>query len=274
MKTNSIAKLKLIANDIRQDIIRMTATAGSGHPGGALGLADIFAALYFNILKHNPQKPNWPQRDFLILSNGHVCPVLYSSLARAGYFPVKKLQTLRRLGSPLQGHPHRGTLPGVENTSGPLGQGLGQAVGLALALKLDKKANKVFVMMSDGEQDCGSIWEAAMAANKYKLKNLIGIVDYNGIQLSGKTKDIMPLGSLRKKYESFGWKVLEIDGHNFEEILGAFAKAKKMNGPIVIIARTVLGKGVSFMENKYEWHGKAPDKELAAKALKELSAIK
>lgn len=273
MKTSSIKKLDSIANDIRQDIIRMTYRAGSGHPGGSLGMADIFAALYFNVLKHNPRKPNWPGRDYVILSNGHIAPVLYSALARAGYFNIKKLLTLRKLGSPLQGHPHRGTLTGIENTSGPLGQGLGQAVGLALALKLDKKKNQIYCLMSDGEQDCGSTWESAMAAAKYKLDNLVGIIDCNGIQLSGKTKDIMPLGSLRKKYESFGWQAMEIDGHNVEQIIKTLTKARAARKPTIIIAKTVLGKGVSFMENNYVWHGKAPDKEQAEQALKELQQL-
>lgn len=274
MKTNSIKKLSLIANDVRQDIVRMIFKAGSGHPGGSLGMADIFTTLYFNVLKHNPKKPTWTGRDYVFLSNGHIAPVLYSTLARAGYFDIKKLLTLRKLGSPLQGHPHRGTLPGIEITSGPLGQGLGQAVGMALALKMDKKKNKIYCLMSDGEQDCGATWESAMMASKYKLDNLVGIIDRNNIQLSGPTKKIMPLEPLKKKYKSFGWKVIEINGHNIEEIIKALTKTKNIKKPVVIIAKTTMGKGVSFMENKYQWHGKAPNKKQAERALVNLKQIR
>ncbi|MBU0648568.1 transketolase [Patescibacteria group bacterium] len=267
-------ELRKKANLIRQDIINMVAAAGSGHPAGALGMADIFAALYFKIAKINPKRPNWPDRDRIFLSNGHICPVLYATLARRGYFKTEELATLRRLGSRLQGHPHRTALPGVENTSGPLGQGLGQACGSALAARLNNKKYHVYCVMSDGEQDCGSTWEAAMFAGKNRLSNITAIMDRNNIQIDGYTEDVMPLEPLRQKYESFNWRVIEVDGHNLDEFIGAANRARKIEEkPVMIIAHTVPGKGVSFMEYDYRWHGKAPNGKEAKKALKGLNAI-
>lgn len=263
--------LELAANQIRIDIISMLERAGSGHPGGALGMADIFASLYFSILNHDPSNPDWEERDRLILSNGHIVPVRYAAMAESGYFDVKELKTLRKLNSRLQGHPERGKLPGLETTSGPLGSGLGQAAGIALGAKLDNKRFRVYCVMSDGEQDEGNTWEAVLFAVKYKLGNLTAIIDRNKIQLSGNTEEIMPINFLVDKYKSFHWNVEEIDGSNFKEIATAIKKAKDIyDRPTVIIANTIPGKGVSFMENKYVWHGKAPNKEEAKLALKEL----
>ncbi len=270
-KITSIKELQLKANTIRQDIITMLAEAGSGHSGGPLGLADIFTALYFNLLNHNPKQPGWEKRDRLILSNGHVCPVRYAAMARAGYFPISELATLRKLGSKLQGHPSRLDLPGLELSTASLGQGLGVAVGMALAAKLKKQKHKVYCITSDGEHDEGSTWEAINAAAKWKLNNLINIIDRNNIQISGYTNEIWPLEPLKKKYEAFNWKVFEVDGHNFKQIISAVNAAKKVKDkPVCIIAKIIPGKGVSFMENKFEWHGKAPNAEEAKKALAEL----
>jgi len=266
----SIEELKIIANTVRQDIIKMLNHAGSGHTGGSLGMTDIFTVLYFKILKNIPSQPNNPYRDRLVLSNGHICPVQYATLARAGYFPLVKLKSLRHINSDLQGHPHRGSLPGIETSSGPLGQGISQAVGMALAALMNKQIHHIFCITSDGEHNEGQVWEAIMAAHKYKLDNLINIIDYNGIQIDGYTKDIMPLNSLRKKYEAFGWHVLEMNGHNIQEIINTLAKAKQIKKPVAIIAHTILGKGVSFMENKFIWHGIAPDEKERVRALKEL----
>ncbi|MDD5750013.1 MAG: transketolase [Patescibacteria group bacterium] len=274
MEKASKQKLKIIANQLRQDVIEMLVRSGSGHSGGSLGMADIFAVLYFHILKHTPKNPNNPLRDRLVLSNGHICPVLYAALARSGYFPLIKLKNLRQINSPLQGHPHNLSLSGVEVSSGPLGQGISQAVGMALAGQMDKKNHHVFCLVSDGEHNEGQFWEAVMAAKKFHLKNLIVIVDKNNIQIDGYTKDIMPLDPLKEKYQAFGWSVREIDGHNFSQIISALQKARKSVGPIAIIAKTIMGKGVSFMENKYQWHGKAPNKEEGQKALEELKNAK
>lgn len=271
MKKYSVSELKKIANQIRQDIITMLAKAESGHTGGSLGMADIFAVLYFNILNHTPKNPDNPIRDRLILSHGHICPVLYATLARAGYFPLVKLKSLRKINSALQGHPDINTLPGVETSSGPLGQGISQAVGMALAAKLDKRKYQIFCLTSDGEHNEGQLWEAVMTAKKYQLDNLINIVDLNGIQIDGYTKDIMPIEPLAEKYSAFGWQVLKMDGHKIPEIIATLNKAKNtQNKPTVILAKTTLGRGVKFMENKYVWHGKAPKKEEAEKALNEL----
>ena len=269
-RLTSVKNLKLMTNTIRQDIITMLAEAGSGHPGGALGLADVLAVLYFNTLKHNPKKPKWEGRDRLILSPGHVCPVLYSAMARSGYFPIKKLMTLRKLGSKLQGHPSRVDLPALELSTASLGQGLGVSVGMALAVRYKKKKHTVYCITSDGEHDEGSTWEAINAAQIYKLDNLINIIDRNKIQLSGDTKDIWPLKSLKAKYRAFNWKVFEIDGHNIKKIISTIKKAKKVKKPVCIIANTTPGKGVSFMENQWGWHGHAPKGEEVAKALLEL----
>lgn len=267
-----IRKLEEKAILIRQDIIRMLLEAGSGHTGGPLGMADIFTALYFNILNHDPKNPQWPERDRLILSNGHICPVRYATMAHAGYFPISELKTLRKLGSRLQGHPHRTALPGIETTSGPLGSGLSQACGLALAGKIDNAKWRVYCLMSDGEQDEGNTWEAVMFAGKYKINNLTALMDRNNIQIDGFTENVMPLEPLKEKYEAFNWHVIEVDGHNMEEIIDAFNQAKAIfEKPTLIIAHTIPGKGVDFMEGKFEWHGKSPNKEEAEEALKQLS---
>lgn len=273
-KNINVKELQTTANIIRQDIIKMLAKAGSGHAGGSLGMADILTVLYFKILKHTPLQPNNAYRDRLVLSNGHICPALYATLARAGYFPLIKLKSLRQINSDLQGHPHQASLPGIETSSGPLGQGISQAVGMALAANMNKQKHHIFCITSDGEHNEGQVWEAIMTAHKYKLDNLINIVDYNGIQIDGLTKDIMPLNSLRQKYEAFHWQVLEMNGHNIKEIIKTLTKAKNIKKPVAIIAHTILGKGVSFMENQYNWHGKAPSEEEKTKALKELEDVK
>jgi len=269
-----LERLALTANTIREDIIKELLAAGSGHSAGPLGMADVFTALYFHILNHNPKEPLWPERDRVVLSNGHICPVLYATLARAGYFRVEELKTLRKLGSRLQGHPHRGALPGVETTSGPLGSGLSQAIGFALAARLDKKKYRIYCLTSDGEHQEGNIWEAVMFAGKNRLANLTVFIDRNHIQIDGFTEDIMPLESLRAKYEAFGWHVLEIDGHNFHEIIAAAAEARAIHEqPTVVIAHTIPGKGVDFMENDYLWHGKPPKPAEGELALRELRTL-
>lgn len=271
---HDIHKLEENAVLIREDIIKMLLEAGSGHSAGPLGMADVFTALYFNVLNHDPGKPNWEERDRVVLSNGHICPVLYATLAHAGYFPISELKTLRKLGTRLQGHPHRGALPGIETTSGPLGSGLSQACGMALALKMDNKKNWVYCLTSDGEHDAGNTWEAVMFAGKNKLNNLTVIIDRNNIQIDGFTENIMPLEPLKQKYEAFGWHVLEIDGHNFEEIISACNEAKAIfNKPVVIIAHTIPGKGVDFMEKDYKWHGMPPNEKQAKEALAELRTL-
>lgn len=274
-KSLSIAELEQKALEIRQSIISMLEHAGSGHSAGPLGLADIFSALYFDILKHDPKNPDWGQRDILLLSNGHTVPVRYAAMAHAGYFPKKELLTLRQLGSRLQGHPERTKLPGLENTSGPLGCGLSQAAGMALAMRMNKEKHRwVYVVMGDGELDEGNIWEAAMLTGKYKLDNIIGIIDRNNIQIDGMTEEIMPLEDLAAKWEAFGWHVLEVDGNNIEAFIDACALARAISEkPVVIIARTVPGKGVGFMENDYHWHGKPPSHEEARQALHELRTL-
>ncbi len=270
-------KLKYLeekANEIRQDIVKMLLEAKSGHSAGSLGMADVFVALYFHVLNHNPKKPNWLERDRVILSNGHICPVLYATLAHAGYFKLEELKTLRKFGSRLQGHPHRGSIAGIETTSGPLGSGLSQAIGMALASKLDKKKNRIFCLMSDGEHNEGNIWEAIMFAGKNRLSNLTAIIDRNNIQIDGFTEEVMPLDSLRDKYEAFNWHVLEIDGHNISEVVAALYEAKAIyEKPTVIIAHTIAGKGVSFMEKNYLWHGASPNKDQAREALSELRTL-
>ncbi len=257
-------KLKFLeqkANEIRISIIEMLIPAGSGHTAGPLGMADVFTAMYFHVLQHNPQNPEWEERDRLVLSNGHICPVQYATLAHAEYFPLEELQTLRKLGTRLQGHPHRTALPGLETTSGPLGSGLSQATGMAIALKIDSKPNQVYCLMSDGEHDAGNTWEAALLAGKHKLDNLTCIIDRNNIQIDGMTEDIMPLEPLRAKYEAFNWHVLEINGHNFREIINACEEARAIfERPVCIIAHTIPGKGIPEIEFDYRWHGSAPGK--------------
>jgi transketolase len=252
----SIRELELKAEQIREDIIKMLVAAGSGHVAGPLGLTDIFTALYFQVLNHDPKNPDWPQRDRLVLSNGHTVPVRYATMARAGYFPVKELATLRHLGSRLQGHPERVRLPGMETTSGPLGSGLSQASGMALALRMDGTSQRVYCITGDGELDEGNIWEAVMFASKYKLANLTAIVDRNNIQIDGPTERVMPLGDVAAKWRAFGWNAVEIDGNNIQAIIDACNLAKAIqNQPTVIIAHTIPGKGVDFMQNDYHWHG-------------------
>jgi transketolase len=271
----SEAQLETIANDIRTDIIRMLEHAGSGHSAGPLGLADIFTALYFEIMQHNPKQPDWPDRDILLLSNGHCVPVRYTAMAHAGYFDKKELMTLRRLGSRLQGHPERTRLPGLENTSGPLGCGLSQACGMALAMRMNAQQHRwVYVVMGDGELNEGNIWEAAMLAGKEKLHNIIGIIDRNNIQIDGPTESVMPLEDLRDKWEAFGWHVIEIDGNNIEAVIDACAMGRAIQEkPVMIIAHTIPGKGVDFMENDFHWHGAPPNHEQAVKALHELRTL-
>lgn len=270
-----LEKLEVIANDMREDIIRMLEHAGSGHSAGPLGLADIFAALYFDVLKHDPKNPDWEERDYLLLSNGHCVPVRYAAMAHAGYFERKELLTLRKLGSRLQGHPERTRLPGLESTSGPLGSGLSQACGIALALRMDKQQHRwVYVVMGDGELDEGNVWEAAMLAGKEKLNNIIGIIDRNNIQIDGPTESVMPLEDLRGKWEAFGWHVLEINGNDIEAVIDACAMAQAIQEkPVMIIAHTIPGKGVDFMENDFHWHGSPPNHEQAVKALHELRTL-
>lgn len=240
-------------------MLKMLANAGSGHSGGPLGMAEVFTALYFEVLHHNPKKPNWSERDRLILSNGHICPILYTTLAHAGYFPKSELKTLRQLGTRLQGHPHRTSLPGLETTSGPLGSGLSQAVGMALAGRMDSAKWRVYALTSDGEHDAGNTWEAVMLAGKEKLSNLTALMDRNNIQIDGPTEKIMPLEPLRQKYEAFNWHVIEIDGHNISEIIAAYGEARSVQAkPTMILAHTTPGKGVSWMENDYRWHGAPP----------------
>lgn len=271
----SLKRLEEIANDIREDIIRTLEHAGSGHSAGPLGLADIFTALYFDILKQDPTDPDWDERDILLLSNGHCVPVRYVTMAHAGYFDRKELMTLRQLGSRLQGHPERTRLPGMETTSGPLGSGLSQACGMSLAMRMDGQTGRwVYVVMGDGEQDEGNVWEAAMLAAKYQLSNIIAITDRNNIQIDGPTENVMPLEDLKAKWAAFGWHVLEVDGNNIEAFIDACAMGRAIeNRPVMIIAHTIPGKGVDFMENDFHWHGKPPDQEEAKKALHELRTL-
>ncbi len=275
MEKFSLQDLQYKANDIRQDIIAMLLEAKSGHSAGPLGMSDIFTALYFNIMKHDATNPTWEGRDRLVLSCGHICPVLYATLAEAGYFPKAELKTLRKLGTRLHGHPHNLALPGIETSSGPLAQGASQAMGMAMAFKMDHAKNRVYLVMSDGEQQEGQIWEAVMFAGKNKLHNLTAIIDRNNIQIDGYTEDIMPLEPLADKYRAFNWHVLEVDGHNMQAIIDAYHEAEAIyEKPTVIIAHTIPGKGVDFMENKFEWHGKPPNKDEGKLALQELRTLR
>ncbi len=267
--------LEEMANRLREAVIEMLVEAGSGHSAGPLGMADIFSALYFHALAHKPRQPNWKDRDRLVLSNGHICPIRYAAMAYAGYFPFEELKTLRKLNTRLQGHPHRQALPGVETTSGPLGSGLSQAIGMALAARLDRKKHRVYCVTSDGEHQEGNYWEAVMFGGKHRLSNLTVIVDRNNIQIDGRTEDVMPLEPLREKYEAFRWHVLEIDGHNIRAFVDAVNEAHAIfEQPTAILAHTIPGKGVSFMEGEYSWHGKPPNKEEARAALAELRTLK
>ena len=267
-----LAELQSIARDVRRDIVSMTAEAGSGHPGGSLSAVELLVALYFHVMRHHPDDPAWPERDRFIESKGHACPVLYSVLARSGYFPVEELATFRKINSRLQGHAKLGT-PGVEMSSGSLGQGLSFGVGAALAARLDGRDSRAYVLLGDGELNEGQVWEAAMAAPFYKLDNLTAIVDRNGIQNDRFTAEVMGLEPLADRWRSFGWHVREIDGHDMAQVLDALEEARRVEGqPVAIIAHTVKGKGVSFMENNPSFHGKAPTKEQLELALRELGA--
>ncbi len=266
--------LEETANTIRQDIIEMLVEAKSGHSAGPLGMTDVFTAFYFHILNHDPKNPDLPDRDRLILSNGHICPVQYATMANAGYFPKGELKTLRKFNTRLQGHPHRVVLPGMETSSGPLGSGLSQAAGMAYVALKDNKKMRFYCLMSDAEQAIGNIWEAVMFAGKNKLRNLTAVIDRNNIQIDGFTEDIMPIEPLKEKYEAFNWHVIEVDGHNFEDIVDAVEQAKAIyEKPTVIIAHTIPGKGVDFMEFDYKWHGVPPNKEQAKVAIEKLRTL-
>ena len=269
-----IKELEKKANDIRISIIEMLLEAKSGHSAGPLGMADIFTFFYFYALKHDPKNPNWPERDRVVLSNGHICPVFYATMAHAGYFPIQELQTLRKLGTRLQGHPHREYMPWLETSSGPLGSGISQAAGMALADRLDfgfDTPRFIYCFISDGELDEGNSWEGIMLAGKFRLRNLIVILDRNNIQIEGDTENVMPLEPLVNKWKSFNWHVIEVGGHDFASLNEALEEAHAIHEkPTVIIAHTIPGRGVSFMERNYKWHGKAPNKEEAEKALEEL----
>lgn len=267
MKKTKVKKLERIANTLREDVVNCLCCAGSGHIGASLGLADLFAVLYFCELKHNPSNPNLKNRDKLILSIGHVAPILYASLANSGYFPKSELSTLRKTGSCLQGHPHKDAgLPGIETSSGSLGQGLSIAAGMAMADKIDDINRRVFCIMGDGEVQEGQIWEAAMSISYHKLNNIVGIIDRNYVQIDGKTKDVMDIEPLKEKWTAFGWQVSELDGNNIQELLDLFDKLT-YNKPNLIIAKTIMGKSIPEIENDYNWHGKAPNKNQANRFL-------
>jgi transketolase len=269
------------AEKIRETIIEMLVAAGSGHTAGPLGMADIFAAFYFHVLQQDPKDPDWADRDRLILSNGHIVPVRYAAMAHAGYFPIKECLTLRKFGSRLQGHPERGRLGGLETTSGPLGEGLSQANGIAYSFRMDagkgggRLDKRIYVVMGDGEQNEGNVWEAIMWAGKQKLHNVTAVIDRNNIQIDGMTEDIMPLESLKAKYEAFNWHVIEVDGHNIRQFIEAVDEAKAIfEKPTVIIAHTIPGKGVPDIEFDYHWHGKPPTAEEGKRFLKEIRTMK
>lgn len=272
MKITDIQELKRISNEVRKDIIEEVYSAKSGHPGGALSIADILTVLYFNQMNINPEDAKSNLRDRLVLSKGHASAALYAVLAERGFFPKDELKTFRKLGSALQGHPDMNKVPGVDMTSGSLGQGLSVANGMALSSKMDNLGCRVYCILGDGEIEEGQVWEAAMTANKYKLDNLCAILDFNGLQIDGTVEEVKSLDALRSKWQSFGFCVIDVDGHNIESLINAFETAKNTKGkPSIIIAKTVKGKGVSFMENKVEWHGKAPNEEEYTEAIKELS---
>jgi len=271
---DKLKDLEKKAEEARELVIQTLLEAGSGHSAGPLGMADVFTAFYFHILNHDPKNPDWEDRDRLILSNGHICPIRYVSMAQAGYFPVEELKTLRKINSRLQGHPHRTALPGLETTSGPLGEGVGQAIGIALAAKMDKKNYYTYVITGDGELDEGNIWESVMFAGKNKINNLIMVIDRNNIQIDGFTEDVMPLEPLKEKFEAFGWHVLESDAHNIKQFVDTVNEAHAIyEKPTVIIAHSIPGKGVDFMEKDFHWHGKPPNADEAKKALDELRTL-
>ena len=270
-KVTSVKEMEAIAKRLRRHIISMIGKAGSGHPGGSLSAVEIVTTLYFKLLRHKPQDPQWPDRDRFVLSKGHAAPLLYATLAECGYFPVEELATLRQLDSRLQGHTDRTVTPGVEMSAGALGQGLSFGIGIALAGRLNLQKYRVYVLLGDGECDEGQVWEAAMSAAHFKVDNLVAIVDNNGLQIDGWNCDVMNLEPFNKKWQAFGWHVIEVDGHNFTQLIDAFEQTKQVKGqPSVIIAHTIKGKGVSFMENNPDFHGKAPNTEQVEIALKEL----
>jgi transketolase len=272
MERKTAEQLAIIAKQIRRDIIEMIHKAGSGHPGGSLSAADILAVLYFQVMKHDPKNPHWEERDRFYLSKGHACPVLYAALGEAGYFDRAEFLKLRKLGSMLQGHPHRLKTPGVEASSGSLGQGLSLSAGTALGFKMDQRPNRVYCLMGDGEIQEGQVWEAAMAAGHFKLDNLCAIVDYNNLQIDGQVESVMGLAPLAQKWRAFRWHVIDVNGHDVVSLARAFEEAGRTKGlPSLLLARTVKGKGVSFMENQAGWHGKAPSREEFEKAMKELA---
>lgn len=271
----SLTELQMTASTIRQDIVKMVHAAASGHPGGSLSAADIMTVLYFDTMNVDVQNPKMAGRDRFVLSKGHAAPVLYATLARKGYFPVEELLTLRRINSRLQGHPDMKNVPGVEMSTGSLGQGISAAVGMAMASKLDNDGSRVYALLGDGELNEGLVWEAAMSAAHYKLGNLTAIIDFNGLQIDGKNDDVMAVKPVDKKFESFGWNVILVDGHDMTALMAAFEAAKQVTDkPTVLLASTVKGKGVSFMENQVGWHGKAPSDDELAAALKELGGEK
>ena len=271
---SEVLEIAAKANAIRETIIEMIVAAGSGHTAGPLGMTDIFAALYFRVLKHDPKNPDWTERDRLILSNGHIVPVRYATMAHAGYFPVEECLTLRKFGSRLQGHPERSRLPGLETTSGPLGSGLSQACGMAYASRMNHEKNRIFCAMSDGEHDEGNTWEGAMFAGKNRLSNLTAIVDRNNIQIDGMTEDIMPLEPFKEKYEAFNWHVLEVDGHDIPQFIAACSEAEAIaEKPTVIIAHTIPGKGIHSIERDFRWHGKPPSAAEGKEFLNELRTM-
>lgn len=269
-----VRRVESVANLLRQEVIHMLVEAGSGHIAGPLGMAEIIATLYFHVMRHDAKDPQWNERDRFVLSNGHTCPVLYAALAHAGYFPTTELRTLRKLGTRLQGHPHRGALPGIETTSGPLGSGLAQAVGMALAARMDGKRWRTYCVTSDGEHQEGNHWEAVLMAGKNRLSNLVQVIDRNVIQIDGFTEDVMPLEPLADKYRAFNWNVIEANGHDVRALVAAFTEAKATwEKPTVIIAHTTPGKGVDFMENRYEWHSKVMKPDEIREALSELRTL-
>lgn len=271
---DKVRDLEMRANSIRETLIDILEDAGSGHSAGPLGMADIFTAFYFHILNHRVHEPLWPERDRLILSNGHIVPIRYATMAHAGYFSIEEAKTLRKFGSRMQGHPERTRLPEMETTSGPLGEGLSQAAGIAYAARMDGKKFRTYCLMSDAEQQCGIIWEAVMFAGNNRLSNLTAVIDRNNIQINGMTEDVMPLEPLREKYEAFGWQVLEADGHNIEQFCDRIEEAKAIfEKPTVIIAHTIPGKGIPEIEFDFRWHGKTPNKEEEQRFLRELRTL-
>ena len=263
--------LSLHARSIRRSILTMLTEAGSGHTAGALGMVEVFVSLYFKLAEQKADNPSWPERDYVLLSAGHICPVLYATLAERGYFPLSELATLRDINSRLQGHPHLHSLPGIEISSGPLGQGLSQAIGLAMAFQLDKKTNHVFCILSDGEQQEGQTWEAYMYAGSHSLSNITVFIDRNNIQIGGTTDQVLPINPLDEKIRAFGWNTITIDGHSYSAIENAVSDAQESDQPTAIICNTTAGKGVSFIENDYTWHGKPPTESELQRALEELS---